>query len=141
MVQFTGVFQGVMRQVTRVRTLSGALASIWLLVGAASAAVAQNKGTAQAPYLRMEWEFESARGAWQNACGRVFNDRDVAARHVMIVFEGFDAEGKKVSSRFGEVVGDVPARGYAIFCLQVKTGGATSQASIPGVDWGSGGGQ
>jgi hypothetical protein len=133
--------RGVMRKVMRVRTLIGALASIWLLVGGTSAAVAQNKGTAQVPYLRMEWEFESARGAWQNACGRVFNDRDVAARHVMIMFEGFDSEGKKVSSRFGEVVGDVPARGYAIFCLQVKSGGATYQASIPGVEWGGVGGQ
>jgi hypothetical protein len=53
----------------------------------------------------------------------------------MIMFEGFDSEGKKVSSRFGEVVGDVPERGYAIFCLQVKSGGATYQASIPGVEW------
>jgi hypothetical protein len=130
-----------MSKVTMVRALSGVLASVWLLVGAASAAVAQNKGTAQAPYLRLEWQFESARGAWQNACGRVFNDRDVAARHVMIMFDGFDAEGKKVSSRFGEVVGDVPARGYAIFCLQVKSGGASYQVSIPGVDWGYGGGQ
>ncbi len=140
-VEFHGCSRGVMSKVTMVRTLSGALALTWLLVGAASAAVAQNKGTAQIPYLRMEWEFESARGAWQNACGRVFNDRDVTARRVTIMFEGFDSEGKKVSSRFGEVVGDVPPRGYAIFCLQVKSGGATYQASIPGVDWGAGGGQ
>ena len=130
-----------MRKVTGGRTLTGVLASIWLLVGAASAAVAQNKGTVQVPYLRLEWEFDSARGAWQNACGRVFNDRDVAARHVMIMFEGFDSEGKKVSSRFGEVVGDVPPRGYAVFCLQVKSGGAAYQVSVPGVDWGYGGGQ
>jgi hypothetical protein len=128
-----------------VRTLIGALASTWLLVSAASGAVAQGaaqtKGTAQAPYLRLEWEFDSARGSWQNACGRVFNDRNVAARHVMIVFDGYDSAGKKVSSRFGEVVGDVPPGGYAVFCLQVKSGGATYRVSLPGVDWGSGGGQ
>jgi hypothetical protein len=128
-----------------VRTLIGALASTWLLVSAASGAVAQGaaqtKGTAQAPYLRLEWEFDSARGSWQNACGRVFNDRNVAARHVMIVFDGYDSAGKKVSSRFGEVVGDVPPGGYAVFCLQVKSGGATYQVSLPGVDWGYGGGQ
>jgi hypothetical protein len=127
--------------------LIGMLASIGALVGLLAAAVgqekapAQMKGTAEAPFLRVEWQFESARGAYQNACGRVFNERDVAARRVMIMFEGFDSEGKKVSSRFGEVVGDVPARGYAIFCLQVKSGGTTYQCSIPGVDWGSGGGQ
>ncbi len=121
---------------TTVRAVIGTLASIVMLAGAMTAAFAQGKGTAQAPYLRLEWEFDSARGAWQNACGRVYNDREVAARHVMIMFEGFDGEGKKVSSRFGEVVGDVPPRGYAIFCLQVKSGGATYQVSIPGVDWG-----
>ena len=70
---------------TSVRTLIGAVASIAVLAGGMSVAVAQGKGTAQAPYLRMEWEFDSARGAWQNACGRIFNDRDVAARHVMIM--------------------------------------------------------
>jgi hypothetical protein len=127
--------------VTSVRLLIAAMASIALLAGDLAVAVAQGKGTAQAPYLRMEWEFDSARGSWQNACGRVFNDRDVAARHVMIMFEGFDETGKKVSSRFAEVVGDIPPRGSSIFCLQVKTGGAKYQASIPGVDWGSGGGQ
>jgi hypothetical protein len=127
--------------VTTVRWLIGALAAISLLVGAASAVLAQNKGTAQANNLRVEWEFDSVRGSWQNACGRVYNERDVAARHVMIVFDGFDTEGKKVSTRFGEVVGDVPPRGSAIFCLQVKTGAASYQVSVPGVDWGYQGGQ
>ena len=124
---------------TRVRVSIGALAAIWLLVGAGSAVLAQTKGTVQVTNLRVEWEFDSVRGSWQNACGRVFNDREVAARHVMIVFDGYDAEGKKVSSRFGEVVGDVPPRGYAIFCLQVKTGAASYRVSVPGVDWGSAG--
>ena len=101
-----------------------------MLAGGLAAAVAQSKGTAQVPYLRMEWEFDSARGSWQNACGRVYNERDVAARHVMIMFEGFDENGKKVSSRFAEVVGDVPPRGSSIFCLQVKTGGR----EVPGLD-------
>ena len=122
-----------------VRAVIWALASIWLLVSVAGSVFAQTKGTAQAPYLRMEWEFESTRGVWQNACGRVFNDRDVSARRVIIMFEGFDSEGKKISSRFGEVIGDVPPRGSAIFCLQVKSGGAAYQASIPSVEWSFGG--
>jgi hypothetical protein len=127
--------------------LTGTLASAGMLILGLTAAVAQGavpqgKGTAEAPYLRLEWEFESARGAYQNACGRVYNDRDVAARHVVIVFDGFDSAGKKVSSRWGQVVGDVPARGFAVFCLQVKSGGATYQVSLPpGVEWGSPGGQ
>ena len=66
---------------TRVRTLIGAVASIGLLVGAGSAAVAQQKGTAQVPYLRVEWEFDSARGAWQNACG----SRAISTTHSAII--------------------------------------------------------
>jgi hypothetical protein len=133
-----------MRTVTKGRALIGALllmlaAGATTVAVATNVAVAQTKGTAQAPYLRLEWEFDSARGNYQNACGRVYNDREMPARHVTIVFDGYDAEGKKVSSRFGEVVGDVPARGYAIFCLLVKSGGARYQVSVPGVDWGPAG--
>jgi hypothetical protein len=137
--------RGVKTNVTGLPALIAMLASVGLLVGTAAASVAQDagqdKGTADAPYLHLEWEFESARGDYRNACGRVYNQREVAARHVMILFDGFDAQGKKVSSRWGEVVGDVPPGGYAIFCLQVKAGGAKYQCSISGVDWGAGGGQ
>ena len=62
---------GGIARVTSVRTLIGAVASIAVLAGGMAMAVAQGKGTAQAPYLRMEWEFDSARGSWQNACGRI----------------------------------------------------------------------
>lgn len=123
----------------KVRTLVGAMASLGLLVEAASGAVAQESGTAQAPYLRVEWQFDSARGDYRNVCGRVFNDRDTPARHVMIVFEGFDGSGKQVSRRFGEVVGGVPPRTYSIFCLMVKSGGASYRVTVPAVDWGPAG--
>jgi hypothetical protein len=116
-----------------------AVALMGLVVGAGGVAVAEESGTAQAPFLRMEWQFESARGNYRNACGRVLNDRDMPARHVMIMFEGFDADGKRVSRRFAEVVGDVPGRGYSIFCLMVKAGAAKYQASLPAVDWGPAG--
>src|SRR5262245_4971682 len=115
------------------------MASIGLLAVPEHAAVAQDSGTAQAPYLRLDWQFDSARGAYRNACGRVYNDREMPARNVMIMFEGFDAEGKKVSSRFGQVVGDVPSRAYSIFCLQVKAGAASYRVTIPAVDWGPAG--
>src|SRR5262249_18704807 len=121
--------RGVMRKVRKFRTSFAALAAIWLMVGAAGAVIAQTstpapqtKGTATSGTLRLEWEFDSARGVWQNACGKVYNDRDVPARHVLIMFDGYDGDGQKVSSRTGEVVGDVPPRGSAIFCLQVKAG-------------------
>ncbi len=121
------------------RTLVGGAATIALLVGAATHAAAQESGTVRAPYLRVEWQLDSARGQWRNACGRVFNDREMPARHVMIMFEGFDSEGHQVSRRFGEVVGDVPAGGYSIFCLMVKAGGATYKVSVPAVEWGPAG--
>ena len=103
---------------------------------AQTAAVAPTKGSAQSSNLRVEWEFDSARGDWQNACGTVHNDTDMPARRVMLRFDGYDGEGKKVSSRSAPVVGDVPPRGSAIFCLQVKTGASRYQVSVPGVDWG-----
>ena len=125
---------------TRVGLLLAGMASIGLLAIAEHAAVAQDSGTAQAPpYLRLDWQFDSARGAYRNACGRVYNDRDTPARNVMIQFDGFDAEGKKVSSRFGQVVGDVPSRAYSIFCLQVKGGATSYRVTIPTVDWGPAG--
>ncbi|HXJ82349.1 MAG TPA: hypothetical protein VMS64_27155 [Candidatus Methylomirabilis sp.] len=139
---------------TRMRRSMVALAAVWVVVGGVGAVIAQTtdtaqtkgpaqtKGTTTSGNLRLEWEFDSTRGSWQNACGKVYNDRDVAARHVLITFDGYDGAGQKVSSRTGEVVGDVPPRGYAIFCLQVKTGATRYQASVPGVDWGyAGGGQ
>ncbi len=124
---------------SRVRTLIGAMGSMGLLAGAAGGATAQDSGTVQVPYLRVEWQFDSVRGNYRNACGRVFNDREVPARHVMIMFEGLDSSGQQVSRRFGEVIGDVPPRAYSIFCLMVKSGGASYRVTVPAVDWGPAG--
>ena len=124
---------------TRLAMLYELAAAIALLVSPESSAIAQEKGTASAPYLRLEWEFDSARGDYKNACGRVYNDRESPARHVMILFQGLDSNGKEVSRRFAEVVGDVPPRGYSIFCLMVKSGAASYQVSLPTVDWGPAG--
>jgi hypothetical protein len=41
-----------------------------------------------------------------------------------------------VSKRFGEVVGDVPASSYSIFCLMVPDKGTTYRVSVPTVEWG-----
>ncbi len=123
---------------TKVRTLIGAM--VWIgLLGGAGAAAAQEAGSVKAAYLRVDWELESARGAWRNFCGRVYNDREVPARHVVILFEGFDGGGQQVSRRFGEVIGDVPASGYSIFCLLVPAKGTTYRVTVPAVDWGSAG--
>ena len=122
---------------TRFGLLFAAMAAIGLLAVGDGAAVAQDSGTAEAPYLRLQWQFDSARGDFRNACGKVYNDRDVPARRVGIVFEGFDADGKKVSSRSGEVVGEIPSRAYSIFCLMVKGGAASYRVRMAAVDWGA----
>ena len=60
---------------------------------------------------------------------------DVPARRVRLLFDGYDDAGKKVSSRSGQVVGEVPPRGSAIFCMQVKTGAANYRVLVESVDW------
>jgi hypothetical protein len=128
--------------VSTVRSLIVAMATTGLVLGAEAIAAGQEMGTAQAANLRVQWELEAGRGAWRNFCGRVYNDREVPARHVVILFEGFDGAGQQVSRRFGEVIGDVPASGYSIFCLMVPAKGTTYRVTVPAVEWGfSTGGQ
>lgn len=122
---------------TNVRSLIVAMAAMGVTLGAWwSIAAGQEKGSEQFAKLRVQWELETTRGAWRNFCGRVYNDREVPARHVVILFEGFDSAGQEVSRRFGEVIGDVPASGYSIFCLMVPAKGSTYRVTIPSVEWG-----
>jgi hypothetical protein len=127
--------------VTNVRGLIVAVATTGLLLGAGAIVAGQEMGTEQIGRLRVQWELESTRGAWRNFCGRVYNDREVPARHVVILFEGFDGAGQQVSRRFGEVIGDVPSSGYAIFCLMVPAKGTTYRVTVPSVEWGLSTGQ
>ena len=126
---------------TKIGTVIGAMASFVVLAAGGTSSLAQESGTVKAPYLRVEWQLESARGKWQNVCGRVYNEREVPARHVTIMFEGFDAQGRQVSQRFGEVIGDVPAGAYSIFCLMIQAGGASYRVTVPAVEWGFNAGQ
>jgi len=113
----------------------GAMAVLGLLVGSGSSGHAQDKGEVQLQDLRVDWEVVSTRGAWRNVCGRVFNERGEPARNVFVQFDGIEG-GKVVSSRFIEVVGDVPAHGYAIYCMQVSTKGTSYRVTVPTVAWG-----
>jgi len=124
--------------VTKVRTVIGVFVSTWLLTGIGASA--QESGTTKVPpYLRVEWQLESTRGAFRNFCGRVYNDREVPARGVVILFEGLDGDGQLVSRRFGEVIGDVQASSYSIFCLMVPAKGTTYRVTVSRVDWGGSG--
>jgi hypothetical protein len=124
--------------VTKVRMCVLVLVLIGLPAGA-QVVLAQDSGTAKLPYLRVEWQLESTRGSYRNFCGRVYNDRQVPARTVIILFEGFDGAGQPVSRRFGEVIGGVQAFSYSIFCLLVPAGGTTYRVTVPTVDWGGAG--
>ena len=127
---------------TKVRTLIGAALALGLLLAMPAAALAQTSGTVEVPDLRVEWEQVSMRGEWRNICGRVYNSRGVPATHVFIMFDGLDEAGKTVSSRFAEVIGEVPMRGSAIFCQMVPAKGVSYRVTVPRVDWGtSAGGQ
>jgi hypothetical protein len=123
------------RHVSTVRMLIGVFVSTWL-VTSVGASAQESGSTKVPPYLRVEWQLESTRGAFRNFCGRVYNDREVPARGVVILFEGFDSDGQPVSRRFGEVIGDVQASSYSIFCLMVPAKGTTYRVTVPRVDWG-----
>ncbi len=101
----------------------------------------QDKGTATAPYLRVEWELSAARGGYRNMCGRVYNTRSVTARRVGLLAEGIDGAGQVVSTRYKEVLGDVPGSGYSFFCVPLEAGAATYRVSVRGADWGFESGQ
>jgi len=96
----------------------------------------QDTGSTSAPYIRVEWELQSPRGSYRNMCGRVYNTRHVTARRVGLLAEGLDTSGQVVSSRFKEVLGDVPVAGYSYFCVPLQTGAATYRVNVRSVDWG-----
>ena len=126
---------------TIVRTLIGATLALGCALAMPAAGLAQTSGTVQVPDLRVEWEQVSMRAEWRNICGRVYNSRGAPATHVFIMFEGLDEAGKVVSSRFAEVIGDVPMRGSAIYCLLVPAKGVSYRVTVPRVDWGVSAGQ
>jgi hypothetical protein len=97
---------------------------------------AQDTGSASTPYIRVEWELQAPRGGYRSMCGRVYNTRHVTARRVGLLAEGLDTSGQVVSSRFKEVLGDVPVSGYSYFCVPLQTGAATYRVNVRSVDWG-----
>lgn len=107
-----------------------------LVLGLPDVSRPQETGSTSAPYIRVEWELQTPRGAYRNMCGRVYNTRHVTARRVGLLAEGLDGSGQVVSSRFKEVLGDVPASGYSYFCVPLQTGAATYRVSVRTVDWG-----
>ncbi len=109
---------------------------IGTILGPAVLVHAQDKGTATSPPLRVEWELSVPHGGYRNMCGRVYNSHHLTARRVGLLAEGLDGNGKVVSSRYKEVLGDVPAAGYSFFCVPLEAGAATYRVSIRGVDWG-----
>ena len=106
------------------------------VLGPAALVNAQDKGTATGPFLRVEWELSNPRGGFRNMCGRVYNSNHLTGHRVGLQVEGIDGDGKVVSSRYKEVLGDVPASGYSFFCVPLEAGASTYRVTIRGVDWG-----
>ncbi len=88
-----------------------------------------------APPLRVQWEADQARDGLQAVCGRVFNDQSVAARHVVLLVEGLDGMNQVATRREVEVLGDVPAEGWAFYCVPEQAGPSTYRVRVIGADW------
>ena len=96
-----------------------------------SAAQSSHEGTP----LRVQWEADPPRDGLQGVCGRVFNDRPVAAWHVVLLLEALDGMDQVTNSRQIEVLGDVPSEGYAVFCVPEPEGASTYRVRVIGADW------
>jgi hypothetical protein len=116
--------------------LAASILGFALVLGPPAVSHSQDTGTTSTPYIRVEWELQAPRGAYRNMCGRVFNNRNVTGRRVELLAEGLDTSGQVVSSRFKEVLGDVPVSGYSYFCVPLQSGAATYRVSVRSVDWG-----
>jgi len=88
--------------------------------------------------LRVDWE-QRQRGAGAVISGYVYNDGGTTATQVMVLAEGLDGGGQRVSSTTGNVMGTVPAFGRAYFELRVPAA-AGYRVSIQSADWIKGGG-
>ncbi len=121
------------------------VAAVMLLgsaLGLPTTARAQDTGSVSDSYLRVDWELQgTARGGFRPMCGRVYNNRHVTALRVGLVAEGLDTAGQVISSRYKEILGDVPAGGYSYFCVPLEAGATTYRLSIRSVDWGFATGQ
>ena len=96
-----------------------------------SAAQSSHEGTP----LRVQWEADPPRDGLQGVCGRVFNDRPVAAWHVVLLVEGLDGTNQVTDSRRVEVLGEVPSEGWAFFCVPEQVGPSTYRVRAIGADW------
>jgi len=85
--------------------------------------------------LRVQWETDPPRDGLQAVCGRVFNDRPVAAWHVVLLVEELDGMDQVTNSRQVEVLGDVPSEGDALFCVPEPEGASTYRVRVIGADW------
>jgi hypothetical protein len=89
---------------------------------------------AEAP-LRVQWQTDPPRDGLQAVCGQVFNDRPVAAWHVVLLVEELDGTDQVTNSRQVEVLGDVPSEGHALFCVPEPAGASTYRVRVIGADW------
>ena len=118
------------------------LSSVCLMAAvAAGPGVSMAQNPPAGPPLRVQWEADLPRDGVQGVCGRVFNDRSVAAWHVVLLVEELDGADQVTNSRQVEVLGDVPPEGYAFFCVPEPVGASTYRVRVIGADWMTAAGQ
>ena len=109
-------------------------ACLMAAVAAGPSVSAAQSSQAELP-LRVQWEADPPRNGLQAVCGRVFNDRPVAAWHVVLLVEELDGTDQVTNSRQVEVLGDVPSEGNAFFCVPEPEGASTYRVRVIGADW------
>ena len=110
-------------------------AFIGLLAVLPSAPQAQQ--SVDASSLRLRWEVDPPAHGLQTVCGRVFNDRSMAARRVRVQVEGLDDRGGVTARREGDVLGQISPRSLGLFCVSMIAGSATYRVTIIAAEWAS----
>ncbi|MBI4607939.1 MAG: hypothetical protein HY726_02885 [Candidatus Rokubacteria bacterium] len=102
---------------------------------ATSAAWAQNFGSPQERYLKVEWEVGRTRTGSPVVAGYIHNDRGIWAANVRLLVEELDSAGRPVTKTLGYASSDVPPNGRAYFEVPVQRGGATYRVTVDSFDW------
>ncbi len=117
--------------------ITGAL----LILAGAGAGWAEDSGSASGLGLRVNWTVDPPRNGFRAVCGFVYNDQYAQVRNVRLNIDGRDSTGRVVSSRTGQVMGDVAPSGRNPFCVMAADGAAKYSVRVLDVEPGFGGGQ
>jgi hypothetical protein len=113
----------------------------WIPIGglvgllALSPSPSQAEEPVGATSLQVRWEADPPLYGVQTICGHVLNERPESAAHVRLRVEGLDERGGVAGRREADVLGQVPSRGNALFCISMLAGAATYRVTVVRADW------